>query len=68
MFLYIVMSLAYLRFFYTLEQKRCSTLESRDLSFVPKPLVQEDSLVLKISQLLLKSFCPHDLNRVGQYP
>lgn len=38
------------------------------LDFFLKPLVSKDSLVLKISQLLLKSFYPHDLNRVGQEP
>ena len=38
------------------------------LVFALKPLVLKDSLVLKISQLLLKSISPHDLNRVGQEP
>ena len=30
-----------------------------------KPLEIEDSSVSKVTELLLKSTCPHDLNRVG---
>ena len=59
---------AFLRFFYTLEQKRCSTPEIIDLCFVIKPLGLKDSVVLTIFQFSLKSVSPHDSNRVGQEP
>ena len=39
---------AFLRFFYTLERKRCSTLETMICCFASQPLVSNDFVVLKI--------------------
>ena len=36
--------------------------------FALKPLISKDSLVLKISQLLLKTTSTYDLNRIGYKP
>lgn len=40
--------LAFLRFFYTLERKRYSTLERTVCCFASQPLVSKDFVVLKI--------------------